>query len=179
MYPMQKKWKIWVYKGNGFTDCIALNSDGLLFRTRVSNTNEIFKKELSGEEFYMQVIDNFNAGEISITDIFPVVKSPRTSSLKEGINSHLIIGNARDSFQLRERIRLLFDNVTEVDENKVLSGSGEISFNESKINTVLRPVLESNPDLIFIAFNNKLLETTIANLLKTAGHRNVVGVISQ
>ena len=170
---MQKKWKIWVYKGDSFTDCIALNSNGLLFRTRISNNNKIFRNELSGKEFYRQVIDNFNAGKFSAADIFPVKKTPRSLSLNKGINSHLIIGNVTDALQLWDKNRLLFDSVTEVDEKKVIPTSGESSVDESEINTILRPVFESKSDLIFIALNSELLKTAIANLLKTAGFKNV------
>ena len=170
---MQKKWKIWVYEGDSFIDCIALNSIGLLFRTHISNNHKIFRKELSGEEFYRQVIENFNAGEISDADIFPVKKTPGSFSLNKGINSHLIIGNTTDSLQLWDKNRLLFDNVTEVDEKKVIPTGGESSVDESEINTILRPVFESKSDLIFIALNSELLKTAIANLLKAAGFKNV------
>jgi len=65
----------------------------------------------------------------------------------------------------------VFDHVIRIDD-----GTIEVDeyINESAVNILLKEVYDIQPDVIFISFISGKLEKVFANLLKTAGYKQVI-----
>ena len=112
--------------------------------------------------------------ELRSADIHTISKFPGVPNQKDTICSILLTSITPGFSHPWINNSSLFDHVISVDEKKLLIKEKEAFIKEEEINVILRQVFEKPPDLVFIILNEKQLETTLVNLLKTAGFRNVV-----